>query len=363
MKFITNVTLGYGNQNYISLSKTLLENGVDKIEFIEPLDYERDYYDLNIEGFKRKLWFLKLGNIVRFKVKNILLKKIIIRMLNIIFFNFFVFSLMFRKPGMLITAKYLPFLSFLSKKYKIVFYCTELFEVENRKGILFNLFSRNIDVIISAQEDRLNYLKRIFINSRFYLVENCPFLKDEINTVKTNNKSVLYQGRIGKESNAELILGLISESPDDYVFHLAGPIDKEYEDRFRTVIDNKKVKYYGYLRSEELRALRDKISFGLITWKDTSINTKYCAPNKLYEYLQSGLVVVAYKNHSMVNLNSKYKFGYVSVDESDNDNIMNYINDISSEDFKLQSNYNYELYSTTLNYNAQILPFIKKEIL
>ena len=91
MQFITNVTLGYGNQNYISLSKILLENGVEKIEFIEPLDYERDYYDLNIEGFKRKLWFLKLGNVIRSKVDNVILKKLIIKILNIFFFNIFVF--------------------------------------------------------------------------------------------------------------------------------------------------------------------------------------------------------------------------------------------------------------------------------
>ncbi|CAH6918434.1 Glycos_transf_1 domain-containing protein [Vibrio chagasii] len=363
MQFITNVTLGYGNQNYISLSKILLENGVEKIEFIEPLDYERDYYDLNIEGFKRKLWFLKLGNLIRSNVDNVILKKVIIKILNILFFNFFVFSLMLRKPGVLITARYIPLLSFLPKKYKIIFYCTELFEVENRKGILFNCFVDNIDVIISAQRDRLEFLKRIFVKSRFYLVENCPFLSGEMDMEKKKDKSILYQGRVGKEANAELLLDLISESSDDYVFHIAGPIDKEYEDRFRQVIDNKKVKYYGYLRSKELRELRRKVSFGLITWKDTSINTKYCAPNKLYEYLQSGLVVVAYKNHSMINLNSEYKFGYVSVDESDNQNILDYINGISDDAFKNQSNYNYDLYSTALNYNAQIIPFINEEIL
>lgn len=362
MLFISNVTLGYGNSNYISLCKVLLGSGIVKnIEFIEPIDYERAYYDLGIDGFSRKERYLRLGNYIRSKVNNKFLRKAIIKFINMIVFNTLVCQKVLSHRGPVVSAKYNPLLGYLPKNSKLTFYASEIFELESRGGYLFSTFANRVNAYISAQEDRLTITGNIFKLGKGYLVENCPYYTER--TLNENKMStLLYQGRLGESSNAMGIIELAKSLPDEIEFHIAGPIDDKYKREIAALELDGIIKYHGYLKAEELRELRNEMSFGLVSWDNNTVNTKYCAPNKLYEYLQSGMVVVSFDNYSMHKLNGNYNFGYVASGENEVTDLTKYLSNLSLLAFKNQSLHNFMLYKSKLNYNSQISKYVDEEL-
>ena len=60
------------------------------------------------------------------------------------------------------------------------------------------------------------------------------------------------------------------------------------------------------LKNQELFALRQRASIGLVTWTNENLSTKFAAPTKLYDYISEGMYVVSFPNYSMTNLNNKY---------------------------------------------------------
>lgn len=361
--FYTNVTLGYGNQNYLNLARILCNIGSAKVRFIEPLDIDRKYVVIKDDSYIRSVWFLGLGNIIRDAFPR-LLTRLVFKFLNIVYSCAFLLVLfVFVRPKYLIVAKYHPLIAFFSRWCMVSFYCTELFEVEKRKGFLFDRFRSYVACVVAPQKDRREILKAMFPKAKTYLVQNCPLLsryKVVERNLKSGSFTVLYQGRIGRESNAEMLFDLICKTPSRFYFQLAGPVDVEYVLRLKEIVNSRSnVTYFGYLNSMALDVLRSECDIGLVTWTDSSKNTKFCAPNKLYEYIANGMYVISFDNHSMRDLNKTYKFGFVPEKGEGKTSVLEKFQTLTREELEHKKIWNRELYEGKLNYEAQSKDFVK----
>lgn len=349
--FVSNVTLGYGNPEYINLANELFKKKNQQIHFIEPIDKDRPFYNLPHDFIKREKMLLSLGNLLR-KFPGGITSKALTKLASTAGVTWqIILFLADKNKKLLITSRYHPLLSLTPRRVKIYFYCSEVFEVENNSGLLFENFKKKVSAVIAPQTDRLEYLKKIFPASTYHLVQNCPPTQDQTKKPKHDNKNIIYQGRVGKLSNANEIIMLAKNAPSNFKVHVAGPIDKEFLNEITELHKKGKLTYHGYLSSDELYKLREKMAYGLVTWGNHDLNTKYCAPNKLYEYIAEGIVVVAFDNYSVNNLNSLYNFGFVSKDG--HKSVIKFIESISEEEYATYSSRNLETHYSELNFETQ----------
>jgi hypothetical protein len=96
-----------------------------------------------------------------------------------------------------------------------------------------------------------------------------------------------------------------------------------------------------------------------VSWSNNTLNTKYCAPNKLYEYIASGMLVICFNNYSLEKLNEKYNFAKIEVEPSA---LIDYLLTIDQDTMKNMSNNNYTLFKTELNYEYQNRAVFRKII-
>lgn len=354
LTFISTVTLGYGNPEYLNLLRALSTKIPDLvIQSIEPIDHERPYYklpDLNIIRPEKSFAIShRLKKTHKFGIlccKALSKFSFTVQLLNI---------LLDKSPSVLVTSKYHPLLAFLPRNCKLHFYCSELFEISNKRGFFFYKFKKKVSSIVCPQIDRMRIAREIFNCESYYLIQNCPPRNKQSNHSRKNTHTILYQGRVSRLSSARQMLDFAYSLPPKYRMHIAGPIDPEFKNEILNLSRQGRITYHGYLTALELARLRSTMAFGLVTWGNLDLNTMYCAPNKLYEYISEGMVVLALNNHSMHQLNSQYSFGKVS--SSDHEELINYITEL--DDYEKISRRNLQTHLEELNFEHQASQFVQ----
>ena len=133
-------------------------------------------------------------------------------------------------------------------------------------------------------------------------------------------------------------------------FHFAGLVNQNYVERVQQLTKKGKLINHGYLNWKELNELREKCNIGLVSWSNNTLNTKYCAPNKLYEYIASGMCVICFDNYSLNELSKQYDFG-ASFEAPEE--LAQYVHALSIDEVNEKGKMNYELFLSELNYEFQ----------
>ncbi len=179
-------------------------------------------------------------------------------------------------PRQILSKSYLP--KFIRKILSILF---EIYE---------NYIAKKFDYIITSTpfiKDR--FLK---INHKTIDVQNMPILSEFTNIKHnwaTKEKALCYIGGITKIRGIEEIIVAVKHLPE-IMLYLAGPLEN---DELKKIINNNnQIKYLGFLNRNEIKTILNKCICGLILFLPEENHIK-SQPNKLFEYMSSGLPVIA----------------------------------------------------------------------
>jgi len=156
--------------------------------------------------------------------------------------------------------------------------------------------------------DRVNY---VFFNSKELMqqkVSEYPEIKDKSNFVVCGCNTALFQKKIlkkdGKQTNIlligqlnyridfSLLYYLVNKNPL-FNFIIIGPIYEESFQDFQKISKLPNVKYLGEKNKSDIPTYFHLSHIGIIPYDVSFRSAKYCNPMKAYEYMASGLPVIA----------------------------------------------------------------------
>lgn len=153
-----------------------------------------------------------------------------------------------------------------------------------------------------------------FIFENYSLKTNKPNvasrLKEKIDAVVKNKQKVwiAYAGSLQPGRNIKFLIDAFNKAENKNIgFIIAG---RDLMD-IKSAIGNKKdIVYIGNLSFDETSYLYTKIQYGFMDYSNDFLNTKYCAPLKLYEYLQYNLGIICNNNYAMLEKKNLIDFYY-----------------------------------------------------
>lgn len=164
------------------------------------------------------------------------------------------------------------------------------------------------------------------INSKSFNVNNYPFLdefKVEPSDADKQPNTICYIGGIAKIRGLHYVVDALQKT--DAKFELAGGITpSSYKEELTANKGWEKVKYHGPVSREEIKEIFNKSIAGIVTFLPVP-NHINAQPNKLFEYMSSGIPVIASHYPLWKGIVEKYDSG-ICVDPENSDEIAKAIN-------------------------------------
>ena len=191
----------------------------------------------------------------------------------------------------------------------------ELYHLNGAYRAILNNLQFYADIILHPEVNRMEACMHNFRSSYppQYVVYNAsskPSTPQFISHEDLNGR-ILYQGTIDKELTfADYYLDLrVQKLPIDLYGLIEGkePFKSSLMQDFAAMIYESR--YLGYVRSDILAERRKYYSYGIISWNPVSENFRLAAPNKLFDYIESGVVPIAAPHPQCRYLIQKYKCG------------------------------------------------------
>ena len=179
--------------------------------------------------------------------------------------------------------------------------------------IIEKLMFRFCDIIISANDSRIEIMKKLYPkelkNKRLVSISNFPEIEElnhneirktyrEKYRLRKDEIVFLYQGGLGEDYGiSEIIeavnLYLLKNREKIKLFVLGGG---DYLTKLKIQVKKlnleKVVIFTNYIKKEEVIKYDAMADVGLVAYKNTCLNRYYCAPNKLYEYMLAKCAVL-----------------------------------------------------------------------
>lgn len=193
-------------------------------------------------------------------------------------------------------VKYRPFLRNI---HPVIQNCLEFYEQEWYQEAMPRI-CREADVTTACEPNRAQFMVDWWhLEKQPYILRNKPYshprtprmegstpeLREAIAQVQ-GKKTILYQGAIEADRDLGLLAAALREYNSEYYLVLSGPVKDDSLDRLKAMYD--KVLYLGNLPSPFHMELASHADICVAFYKDNSINNRFCAPNKIYEYAGFG---------------------------------------------------------------------------
>lgn len=148
----------------------------------------------------------------------------------------------------------------------------------------------NADYVITATE----HINELYHHNckQVETITNYPIITNPSNTVE-REKIVCFAGVINERRDSTILIECSKFLKGE--LHLAGPIDGNYIDEQKKINEDsyeRKWFYHGILSDREVKELYAKSMVGVCLYKK-EINTYWAMPNKLFEYMEAGIPIIA----------------------------------------------------------------------
>ena len=213
----------------------------------------------------------------------------------------------------------------LSRKASTIILDTrELYLKGEKRSVLMNIicwFERRMiqkaDYIIAANESRAHYMKEYYhLDITPAVFENIRKIVDRPQTiseldkfVQTNDKLISYTGGLMKDREIPLLYA-IKKLDRCFKLAIAGRCTDEEKTRFTQVIIEldieDRVLYLGEINRGQLRYLIQDSYIGSVYYEGKSVNEKYCASGKIFEYMFEGIPFISPLLNSHMDLEKKW---------------------------------------------------------
>lgn len=237
-------------------------------------------------------------------------------------------------------------------------------------------FSCRANMIVDANEHRCALRKQTLGKKNHYLtIHNCPPLgkvqRDKaidpiFATAPAGVVRIVYTGTIAQNACLEPIIQAVKLVKQPVCLYIIGNDCNPYGTQLRKIADplvkSNRCKFVGFVPRSRLFSILTGADIGLAlygTGPDTCLNEQYCSPNKLYEYMASGLPAVASTNPSLISLVQANNWG-LCVDPGNPESIASALDRLAS-DAGLRAAFSrraFELHATTMNFDAQVHPLL-----
>lgn len=193
--------------------------------------------------------------------------------------------------------------------------------------LLEKISIQSYDLVFSANEERsklmkshyeLQYLPTPILNvSKPTLTNNCSDLLERFPQLQRDDYDcfVVYMGDVSLKRGLAQVIDSFQQLPSNFSLIIIGS-GTDYdslEKRFNaSEIKNRRVRMLGSVPQLLIQDLLNLCDIGLVIYSMEGLNNYYCSPNKIYEYTQAGLPVVATAQPPLVNIIEKYKIGKIA---------------------------------------------------
>jgi len=236
----------------------------------------------------------------------------------------------------------------------------QFFDNEKLKKRLFNAYL-NTDFVIQANEARLNHVNKYFTINKSLIIANYPdnnFINKKKLDLKNKYADWLnsrpYFITTGLENQKLRYVENICHSimkVDNYCLIVMGPysentilsLEKKYGENF-----HERILFTGMVTHDTIVNLTDHAFASIVIYNDANLNSKFCAPNRLYQAIIRGIPVITGNNPTMKEIVGHYKIGYVIDSDGKNvEHIISGINDVALNRVKYIQN----IYTTKDKFN------------
>jgi len=127
----------------------------------------------------------------------------------------------------------------------------------------------------------------------------------------TTDRTFLYQGDISLARGLERFVEALTYLPPNYRLLMAGngPDLERLKELGEPLSKEGRFAMLGRVPHKLLPAVNARADVGIVTYPYEGLNNIYCAPNKLFEYAQAGLPVIATDQPPLKAMISKYEIG------------------------------------------------------
>ncbi|MDY6799956.1 MAG: glycosyltransferase, partial [Bacteroidota bacterium] len=197
---------------------------------------------------------------------------------------------------------------------------TEVPELVNRKFprkvwlIIEQLILPRIKYSYTVSESIANTYQKLY-NIEMKVVKNLPLYNyGSIDTFKTKNgqKQILYQGALNVGRGLEQMIDAMQFIENGH-FNIIG--DGDLKNNLLNQVKEKKlankVSFKGRIPFQELAVETQKADLGIALEENIGLNYYYALPNKLFDYIQTGVPVLVSPFPEMQKIVNKYEIGTV----------------------------------------------------
>lgn len=251
-------------------------------------------------------------------------------LLHQLIFKYKAILYLFEMPALKVDIRYKivsPFLNYqktMQKGWKVV--CCEYNRAHITKAY-FNL--ENLPAIIPNKPD-------------FDISKLRDILEEEIQTIFTGKKVILYQGIFNyPERRLDELCESINYLPEEYIICVMGGNDGNKE-RLMNKYKSDRVVFLPFIGAPNHLEITKKAFIGFLSYFPTQgaienvLNTLYCAPNKIYEYSCFGVPMLSNDVPGLSSLFEKHKAGK-AVTQFDAENLAKAILEIESNYHEMKS--------------------------
>ncbi len=130
---------------------------------------------------------------------------------------------------------------------------------------------------------------------------------------------ILYQGDMSLARGIDRFVTAVVHLPENYRLVLVGGgPDKEGISALVNQLGiNDRVIQLGRISNRKLSSVSQECDIGVVTYPYTGLNNIYCAPNKIYEYAQAGLPIIATNQSPLRRIIEEYDIGGM-INENEN---------------------------------------------
>lgn len=144
------------------------------------------------------------------------------------------------------------------------------------------------------------------------VVRNVPLYKfNQVNSTPHHpERIILYQGALNKGRGLEWILDAMPYIDNAKLLIVGdGDIAQELKLRCKNLSLESKVEFYGKRSVQELHEITPKASIGLCLLENIGLSYYYSLPNRVFDYIQAGVPILASNFPEIENTVNTYKTG------------------------------------------------------
>lgn len=187
---------------------------------------------------------------------------------------------------------------------RYIYDCNELF-LESTSSLIKRGVWRQVqkyvlcraDVVMHAEQNRLNYFNKTYPNkAQSFLLENLPHYRLNVPKRDGECSRFVYLGILSPDRYVEEMIDAFSGLDDRGItLDLIGFGRDEYELKIKGLCEansRKNIRILTPIAHDQIADALKDYDVGIAFYRNTNLNNYYCAPNKVYDYIQMGMPVL-----------------------------------------------------------------------